>query len=201
MNNRGKIGFVGLADWWDNDLTIADRQAIVEGYAPLGSDGTPPDQGGVLFSLGSDDKPITQLRVILDLLNATAPYEVKSKLMHKGQELATSCPNPLDIHFFFGAIITIEYRRREEDVMALDKAIKACKDQIAISSKAKSKFKKSSIMPDFLPSHQGYKQLSIILEKQKKYKDVISLCEKASKQGWGGDWENRIARCTQKLLK
>ena len=45
-----------------------------------------------------------------------------------------------------------------------------------------------------LPAHFGYKKLAVIRTKQGDFEGAIRLCEKALAQGWGGDWEKRIAR-------
>ncbi len=52
-----------------------------------------------------------------------------------------------------------------------------------------------------LPSHVGYKQLAIILEKEKKYDKAIALCNQAKREGWNDDWDKRIERCEKKLKK
>ncbi|WP_447879837.1 tetratricopeptide repeat protein [Serratia fonticola] len=195
MSDRGMIGYVGLVDWWDNDLSASDRRAIVDGYHPLGDEDAIPDKGQTIYRAGLNSKPVTQLRVIIDLLNATTPYAVMKKIIAKGESVAMECTNALDVHFFFASVISTEYRHRDEEEGALDRAIEACKNQISVAAKAKSKFKSDG----FIPSHQGYKQLAIILEKQKKFKEAVKLCEKALKQGWSGDWEKRIERCTKKI--
>jgi hypothetical protein len=53
----------------------------------------------------------------------------------------------------------------------------------------------------FLPSHHGYKQLAIMLEKRGDYQDARALCEQADAQGWKGDWDARIARLEKRLAK
>jgi hypothetical protein len=52
-----------------------------------------------------------------------------------------------------------------------------------------------------LPAHRGYQQLSIILEKRANFREVIVLCARAQKEGWSGDWEQRIERCRKKMAK
>ncbi len=49
-----------------------------------------------------------------------------------------------------------------------------------------------------LPSHKGYEQLAIILNKQGKDDEAIKLCNEAKNQGWAGDWDKRIARYSKK---
>jgi hypothetical protein len=106
---------------------------------------------------------------------------------------------PLDIHFFYQSNIEIFYKDREKPEY-LEKAILACRQQIEFAPIAAKAFKKDpAFKKDSLPSHKGYHQLAIILEKQNKYQEVIDLCCKAEKQGWAGDWENRIKRCEKKL--
>jgi hypothetical protein len=75
-------------------------------------------------------------------------------------------------------------------------AIEACKQQIAVSEKAKIAFLKEYCS---LPSHEGYKQLCIIMEKQKNYDEVIRLSKIAKGQGWVGDWDKRIEKCEKRL--
>jgi hypothetical protein len=89
----------------------------------------------------------------------------------------------------------IYYRNRDVDDFALPSTIEACKQQIALSTRAKQAFLKQWGQ---LPSHAGYKQLCIILEKQKKYDEVIRLANEAKMQGWTGDWDKRIEKCTKK---
>lgn len=201
MDDRGLIGYADLTEWWDLELTHTDRAEIQEGYCPLGEDDAVLDQGIVISRTGIDNKPVTQLRVLTDLLNSSAPYEVKQKIISQGIKSAKKCRNALDLHFFYGMVISIEYRNRDDKEGALDRAIEACKLQISMAPKAKAKLVKSAFTPGFIPSHQGYKQLAIILEKQKKYNETISLCEQALSQGWQGDWEKRIERCNKKIMK
>ncbi len=55
--------------------------------------------------------------------------------------------------------------------------------------------------PDTLPSHHGYKQLAIILEKRGDYVAAGALSEEAREQGWKGDWDTRIARLNKRIVK
>lgn len=44
------------------------------------------------------------------------------------------------------------------------------------------------------PTHYGFKQLAIILEKQKRFAEAIEVVEEAQRQAWDGDWQNRLER-------
>jgi len=101
----------------------------------------------------------------------------------------------MDRHFLYQTKMEIYYRNRDVDDSALTSAIEACKQQIALSTKAKQAFLKQWGQ---LPSHVGYKQLCIIMEKQKNYDEVIRLASEAKMQGWTGDWDKRIEKCAKK---
>ena len=55
--------------------------------------------------------------------------------------------------------------------------------------------------PFVLPLHSGYKQLTIIYDKQKRWEEAIALCDQAMEQGWDGDWEERKKRYQKKLKR
>lgn len=101
----------------------------------------------------------------------------------------------LDQHYAFMEEIAEHYKKRE-DPKELELAIQACKKQIDFGEKALKAFAAMG-MP--VPEHHGYKQLSIIYEKQGKYSAAIDVCRAAMKQGWAGDWAKRIDRYGKKL--
>lgn len=70
---------------------------------------------------------------------------------------------------------------------------KSCYKQIEISASVAHDIKKGKGEPS-LYGHVGFKRLSIILEKEKRYSEVVDICRKALKEGWLGDWEKRIYR-------
>jgi hypothetical protein len=55
--------------------------------------------------------------------------------------------------------------------------------------------------PQMLPSHTGYKQLAIILEKEGDIKGAIKLSKQALEQGWTDDYKKRIERLNKKLAR
>jgi len=83
---------------------------------------------------------------------------------------------------------------------ALEQVISACKQQIEIAPLLAEKHKKE--YPKFdLGMHEGYNRYTILLEKNRNYLEAIKLCEEAKQQGWKGDWDARIKRCTRRLGK
>lgn len=199
MSGRGVIGFVGLVEWWEDDLTAYERGHISDSYRPLGGGRNPPDEGDVVKLIGIDNKPLTALHIVNALLNFISDYRVQKKLILKGKELSVSCRNPLDIHFFFGSVLKIEFKNRNEHDGSMQLVIDACNSQIGIASKAKTRLLKNSHLAGELPSHEGYSRLVSLLERDKKFSEANTLCKKALKQGWRGDWECRIEENLKKI--
>jgi hypothetical protein len=200
MNNRqaeGLIGFYGLSDWWFAEFTEAERKYIEKRYSPVGTgdNARPLTHGKIL--VGGTGRASQLLWGLATWFKKPTDFRIAERILKKAEEVAF---DPLDFHFTYQQMIQVYYRVREIEPKALDNAIEACKKQIQISSQVSERMKGE--YPGLrLPSHIGYKQLAIILEKQKNYAEVIRLLNQAQVQGWKGDWEDRIARCEQKILK
>jgi len=122
----------------------------------------------------------------------------KRKVNHDTAEYASiSASSPiLDKHFELSEKIPELYKKRE--TAGLEKTIEACRQQIDLAPQAKAVFLKQ--YPDqTLPSHRGYTQLAIILDKQGRYKEAIKVCKQAKSEGWNGDWDKRIERYKGKI--
>lgn len=156
--------------------------------------------------MGFGEEPLTKGKIcstsqtVIGLLSGLSSWfkkpeyrQINYKIIKKAEELASDKTPVLDLHFLYQSKIEIFYRNRDNDAFALSSAIEACKQQIDISEKAKRAFLKEFNGP--LPTHVGYKQLCIIMEKQKNYEEVIRLSRIAKEQGWNGDWDKRIEKC------
>lgn len=202
-NNKkieGYIGYFGLVDWWLSEFTPEERSHIEDVYHPMGSD--------------PDKKPLTQ--GVFDYTSATASSalsgaaswflgpndrHIAKKLLEKAWELnrdseTIKIKNILDAHFILSEMITVYYRDREDPAM-FTKAVDACRKQIALAPQAKKEFLKE-YPTQALPSHRGYEQLIIILDKKGEAQEAIVLCNQAKEQGWDGDWDRRIERYEKK---
>jgi tetratricopeptide (TPR) repeat protein len=105
-------------------------------------------------------------------------------------QISASSP-VLDKHFQLSENIPLLYKKREEE--GLEKTIEACKQQIDLALQAKAEFLKEYPWQP-LPSHRGYEQFAIILDKQGRFDEAINICEQAKAEGWAGDWDKRIER-------
>jgi hypothetical protein len=196
-NVGGEIEYFGLKDWWLNELTPEERQTIITVYNPFGFDKRSLYQGKIEFSTQTTTGFLTGL---LSWFRKPEYQTISVKIIKRLNSIPKKSMSIEDEHFFYQMQIETYYRNRESDKTALASAVEACKQQISISSAAKRTFL-SKYPSSPLPSHVGYTQLCIILEKQQLYDEVIDLAQKAKKQGWNGEWDKRIERCMKKKIK
>lgn len=195
LHTDGLISYYGLTAWWLGELSEFERAQIIATLQPPGALGDVLTSGAVL----SDSQHVVSfLGNLAGWFNNPEGRNIAKKILSKGESLASS-GTPLDQHFFYQQMIEVYYKDRS-DPTQLQVAISACKQQIAIASKAAKVFqKKYRDLP--LPSHKGYEQMVIILEKSKCYQEAIDLCKKAKDQGWIGNWDQRIEKCAKKINK
>jgi len=192
---KGLIGYHGLSEWWLSEFSNDERNHIVSVYTPMGSG------QDILLNDNIDWSSSSIVHFLYNLsgwFNNKGDRGLAIKILKKAEELVSDEIPIMDIHFFYQSLIEVHYSNRFADSKSFDKSIKACELQIEIASQIAKAFKEEFV-DGFMPGHYGYKQLSIIKEKEKKYQAVIDLCTKAQKEDWRGDWEHRIERCKKKL--
>lgn len=212
-----------LKDWWNTALTPAQRNQIANDYKPMGYPSGVPYLYATLMGkeYGETDKCC-----FLDVLACVAKGEAKEIISEKTEQAvkaALSQPrkNYKDIHLALTGLIKHHYRLRAEQAH-YNKAKELCLLQISISKQAANAFSKppkpkgmslkklEAILghkpvgydiPQIMPSHIGFKQLAIILEKEGDIAGAIKLSEQALEHGWSDDYEKRIAKLVAKLAK
>jgi len=193
----GEIAYYNLTDWWLKTFDKQEQDYIVKTFQPLGGSGVDLIRGEIQYSNGS---AVSLLSNLAGWFKNVKDREIGYKLLDKAEKLITDNTEILDIHFFYQNKLEFYYRFREIDQESLNTSIGACKKQIELSSNVIIAFKKE-YKNEKLPTHTGYEQLAIILEKQEKYDEAIDLCKQAQKQTWGGEWGKRIERCLKKKFK
>lgn len=103
----------------------------------------------------------------------------------------------LDLHFAIQDYIETHYKRREYP-SDYHESIVGCMAQIKVQDEAAKQFT-LDFPDDSLPSHKGYGQLVIILEKEGRINEAIKFAEQAKRNGWSGDWDNKVNRLVKKL--
>ena len=193
---KGSIGYFGLEDWWLSAFSEDERRYIQQKFQPLGSSGDSLTSGEIRYT---SQTAVSLLTALAGWFSKEKDRYIAHKILQKAEELAESGTHVLDLHFLFMEKIKIYYKDRDKP-RYLEEAINACKQQIKLAPKAATSFR-SEYKNSPLPSHTGYEQLAIILEKQKNFENAIKLCEQAARQGWAGDWDKRIDRCKKKAEK
>ncbi|WAI00402.1 hypothetical protein [Methanogenium organophilum] len=189
----GEIEYYKLQEWWLNTLTSDEQNILLSIYRPLGLSPDSLVHGKITSSSQSE---VAFLSNLSGWVKQPEYRRIGYKLIEKAESSISNRTPIMDRHFLYQAKKEIYYRNRDMDDFALPTAIEACKQQIALSKKAKQAFLKECGQ---LPSHAGYKQLCIIMEKQKNYDEAIRLANEAKMQGWTGDWDKRIERCMKKM--
>ncbi len=201
---HGSIGYYGLEQWWLTELSDRERDRIESVFQPLGSSDlltTGRISSGSLTT--GDINYSTQTAV--GLLSSLAGWfqkpddrAIARKILKKALEMAANAP-VLDVHFLLQQAIQTFYKDRDNPD-SLEAAVNACKKAIELAPKAAKAFK-SAYRTSPLPSHKGFEQLAIILEKQGAYQEAIDVSLQAQSEGWAGSWQGRVERCEKKLKK
>ena len=187
------IAYFKLGDWWGEAFSDEERSLIESIYQPMG--------GGSLTSgdiQSTSNTDVAFLQTLAGWFQKKEYRHIATKCLQKSQSLVDESTRPLDFHFLLSNQVSTLYKDRNDSPNGLEKAIAACEQQIEFAVDAKAAFEKE-YKGHSLPSHVGFRQLAIVLEKQKKYEDAITLVKKAKSQGWSGDWDKRIERCLKKL--
>nr|WP_295709567.1 tetratricopeptide repeat protein [uncultured Halomonas sp.] len=189
---NGIIKYLKLEGWWLNELSDEEREIILNIYSPMGSENSIIE--GEIYNSSQ-----TQLHFFWGLIgwfNKPELRHIAYKLISKAETFIDKSSESLDVHFFYSTKLEVFYKDRDLRPNGLELAIQSCEQQIANAPAAATAFKQK--YDGNLPAHKGYSQLAIILEKQKRYDEAISLCEKAKSQGWAGDWDKRLERCDKR---
>lgn len=188
-NIKGLIEYFNLINFWKK--LSANQQEYLRNEFNSGLGVNPKSLIDINIESSNQTK-LSFLRTFLQSPRVDSDEILFEKLINQAELAISECNEILDIHFYLQAIITYYYRKRKKTEDFYNLAKESCLRQIKIAEETKNSFIK-----DFgktLPSHYGYKQYSIILQKEKKYKEAISICSLALEQGWNGDWEKRIER-------
>lgn len=191
----GDISRYGLDDWWFSEFSASEREQIADTYRPMGTSGRPLVEGHVAR------QPELHPAPFLANLATWVAKPTLGDLAFRIAEKAASwddLPNDLtQAHFMFANLCKVFYRFRETKPGALERAIWACEQDIALSSNLDQQ-KMGGGVP---VGHYCFKQLSIIEQKRGNYDQAISVLQDAVAQGWNGDWEKRIARIEKEKQK
>lgn len=185
---QGAIGQLGLSEWWIETFTDAEKDWMIDTYAPMGGalrslvEGPPSGLVRGRFSFLSNaaawfNKPAGKRCAVAFAAKAMEAYDEQMPLMDRHFGLANQCG--------------VFYRWREEVPGALEAAVSACELSISIHKEVATEFMLDMGM---VPAHACFRQLRIIEEKRGNYDRAIEICDIASSAGWKDDWDGRKAK-------
>lgn len=211
-NPQGMIKYHRLQKWWLNELTASERSRIRDQYTPLS--GSKIDDGLYTNTTNSTVKFLTELGSWFSSKEGDRP--LAEKIYKEAERNINVSTSVVDKHFLYGRMLELFYLNRnkgnyyelakEYAVKQIDLASNVLKqmeqEHIRVISKTAQREGLSVLdFPFRAPSHSGYKQLAIVYKKEKRWDDVILLCEQAINQGWCGDWEKRVDEAIREKLK
>jgi tetratricopeptide (TPR) repeat protein len=197
-NPEGYIGYFNLKDWWFDTFTEEERKHMVDIFQPMGASKDTLIKGK--FELLGNNSPLSFLTNLTGWFDNPRDRSLAYKIISKAEKCIDTEKEILNFHFFYPTKMKLFYKDRDSNSESLQIAIDSALKQVDIAEKAATAFMKE--YPDSpLPSHEGYSQLCIILEKQGKFDEAIKYAKQAKSQGWNDDWDNRIARCHKKIEK
>jgi len=191
---EGYIDYFKLNEWWQDNFTEQEKTHMVKTFQPMGASKDILVKGK--FDI-LDNSPLSFLTSLSGWFDNPRDRELAHKIISKAEELVDFETNILNLHFFYPTKMKLFYKDRDTNPKSLATAVDFCLKQIAIAEKAAVAFRKEYEGSD-LPTHEGYDQLCIILEKQEKFNDAIKYATQAREQGWRGDWNKRIERCKKR---
>lgn len=225
---NGLIRQFRLVDWWLKELSQDDRELILETYKPLGAD---PSQPSSLTHGGESLTTMTTpffLTVLAGWFSGADPVKrgLGLRITEKawevlGEQGQLNTPHEIvSRHLALGGVLPVFYRHRDEGDY-FEKAVECARLQIEMQAAAMQGFRdqteaRNSFRRDIelehslpesepaefiAPAHPGYKQLAIILEKEKRFEEALDLVNEADTAGWNGDWEKRRERLVSKIEK
>lgn len=190
----GDIAANGLADWWQAELTIPERETLLEATKETGfstwslTTGSPPPHpngpGYILTALA------TCLRV------GDAPLIFK--MLRKAE---TFPPTTLDAetrYFLLHNKIEGYYRCIKTVPQAKVCCVAACREQIQLSPMVVPGLTEPGD-PPLIPS--GYDRLSMIYQRDRNVIECAKICEEAIAIGGGPIFQTRLDRCRKAAEK
>ena len=186
---EGLIKFYNLQEWWFESFDENERNSIADNYITFG---TSQSERPLTNGKQNDIRPDFIFLVSLSqFFNTKSHFKISYPMIKEAELRFNGNANVLDLHFYFGDLLSFYYKFRDANLKFYENAKDYAIKQINIANESKNAFQEKY---ESLPTHLGYKQLCIILEKERKFMDAILLAEQAKNEGWNGDWEKRIEK-------
>lgn len=185
---------LGLLKLWQSFST--DEKKIIQYYYKneiMGSTDIYKDDPGL------NNNDFREIIMLIYIGNQKKCYSIAYKSISYIYDNNISGRNPVDIHFFYNECISLYYKPKNVDLLDIEKTKKYCYLDIELSLKEEQSIR--SIGDGDFPFMPSFKQLSIILEKEKKYDEAIKICELAIKLNLDDNTKGGYSKRLEKLKK
>lgn len=196
-SGSGWFQFYGLHDWWEMTFSEEEKKYILKTFKPMGMSSEDLIKGDFTDYKTSQSR-LNFLTMFIGYFQKNEDKYIAHQFISKAEQVLHNNTPIIDLHFFYQQKLQSYYKNRNKDSSYLSMAIETCQQQIAIAPLVAKAMEKEWGLP--LPTHKGFKQLTIICTKNKNYTKAIQLCESALLQGWNGDWEKRIKKLKEQQL-
>ena len=188
---EGELGYFGLGSWWLGAFTRAEQHLIESSFQHPNA----PARSRPL-TMGHKPLPFHSAAGLLTAMAACLRSEPQNRnlalrILAKAEERARIEDNILGMHFAYQEIIRLHTKWRDHFRDSLDLTFGACHKQVTIAAEA-AQILRELRPQESLPTHLGFQQLAILLEREGSYSQAIEVCKQAREQGWSGNWTWRI---------
>ena len=200
LPTAGELGYFGLTEWWTSSFSPAERDYMEAAFRPNGLPARAKpltrDRGLVSFPTAA-----ALLTILADRLSEKRQdRNLASRVLAQAEKRAAAEEDILGRHYVYHQMIRLHSRWKDEFPDAVDQMLTACHKQIELAPEtAKTLREMRPGQP--LPTHLGYLQASVQLEREGRYEPAIELCRQAQAGGWGGNWAWRIQCLSRKLYE
>lgn len=193
--HKGIIGFHGLSDWWDNELTSDEKEIVLEKYSRYKNIEHQLIEGDVADRF---DTPSSFLSNLATWFSTSDVIEIGFKMAWKGYELFDHNQSIEKLYQNYSGFhhIFSKYRNDEKSLPARKEI---CLRFIEIMPQYLecNKTKEFPVKPDT----SCFSDLIWIFEKEGKYEDALVIVKKAIDMQAPGEWEAEIKRIERKQAK
>ncbi|EIF30936.1 hypothetical protein BCh11DRAFT_06448 [Burkholderia sp. Ch1-1] len=169
----GLIGYFNLGEWWYSSLTEHERQRL---------DGNRLTKDNIL---GTSETPTKVFTGLANGCGKDATPDLYRKLMALAEQYRNDDRDIIATHFMLQSQAVIYFRNRETWPNAVEAFVRACREEVRISSAVAKAFKKDT---GSLPTNTTLQKYARFLEEEGKLDELKELILKAKKEHWPGKW-------------
>lgn len=137
---------------------------------------------------------------LIEMFDTMKEYQACMKTIEYLNMYNISTDDVISKHFFYNTVVDLFYKPRTPEICDFALAKQYCYEDIELVNKNKSKIRNLGDGVEF-PRLPAFKILCLILEKEKRYKEAVSICDLAIKYNLNDGTKGGFIARRDKLLK